>query len=400
MKEIVILGAGYGGLKALHKLQSSKGDFHITLIDKNDYHGEMISMEEVATGALPKEKITFPINDVVDPKKTKFIKAEVSKIDSANKQILFLNHDPINYDYLIVALGFHSETFGIKGADTNALQMDNIENALKIKHHILGEMKAYATDHDSKHLKIVVCGAGFTGVELLGSLNDMRGEYAKIAGVSDDRIELYCIDHSATFLPMFSRSLADYGMKWLKKWGIKFYTQCGINAVQPGQVDYEDENSNEGSIEAGTIIWTTGVSGSEVIGNSGYQERRGRVHVNQDMSAPNQPDVFIVGDVAAFFPDGEKRPYPTTAQIALQMGTCAAKNILHLIKNEPTEKFVYKNRGTVASIGIAKSFGVGLGIPVRGYIGSVTKKMIDNLSLYETGGVKELMAKGKFDLYH
>lgn len=400
MKEIVILGAGYGGLKALHKLQASKEDLHITLIDRNDYHCEIISLEEVATGALPKDKIIFPIKDVVNSKKTTFIQATVSKVDHENKRVIFEDHDPITYDYAIVSLGFHSETFGIKGANTNALQMDSIDAALTIHQHILNEMHEYTKDHDPSHLKIIVCGAGFTGVELLGSLYEMKAEYAKIAGTSADKIELYCIDHSPVFLPMFKPKMSSYGMKWLKKWNIHFYMQCGIDEVTKNEVHYTDKDGNKGKLGAKTIIWTTGVSGSDVIAESGYQQRRGRVRVNQDMSAPNDENVYIVGDVAAFFPDGAERPYPTTAQIALQMGTCAAKNILHLIKGEPTEKFVYKNRGTVASIGMAKSFGVGLGIPVKGYIGSVTKKMIDNLSLYETGGVKELMAKGKFDFYH
>lgn len=400
MKEVVILGAGYGGLKALHKLQNASEDIHITLVDKHDYHCEIISLEEVATGALPEDKIIFPIQDVVKKDKTTFLQAEVSTVDAQNKQINFVNHEAINYDYLIIALGFHSETFGIKGADINAFQMDNIDNALKIKKHIKDEMLAYTKDHNKNHLKIIVCGAGFTGVELLGSLKDMRKEYAQIAGVEPKEIELYCIDHSSVFLPMFNRNLANYGMKWLKEWGIKFYTQCGITEVALNKVFYKDKEGNQGELEANTIIWTTGVSGSQVIHDSGYSEHRGRVHVNQDMSAPDDPNVYIVGDVSAFFPNGEKRPYPTTAQISLQMGTCAAKNILHLINGEDTENFVYKNRGTVASIGVSKSFGVGFGIPVKGYIGSITKKMIDNLSLYETGGVKELLAKGKFDFYH
>lgn len=400
MKEIVILGAGYGGLKALHKLQKASEDIHITLVDKHDYHCEVISLEEVATGALPKEKIIFPIKDIIKKDKTTFLQAEVSTIDAKNKQVNFINHEAINYDYLIVALGFHSETFGIKGADVNAFQMDNVDNALAIKEHIENEMKAYTKDHNKNHLKIIVCGAGFTGVELLGSLKDMREKYAKIAGVMPQEIKLYCIDHSSVFLPMFSRNLANYGMKWLKKWNIKFYVPYSITEVAPNKVFYKDENGNQGELQANTIIWTTGVSGSEVIHNSGYSEHRGRVQVNSDMSAPDDSNVYIVGDVSAFFPNGEKHPYPTTAQISLQMGTCAAKNILHLINNENTEKFVYKNRGTVASIGVSKSFGVGLGVPVKGYIGSITKKMIDNLSLYETGGVKELLAKGKFDFYH
>lgn len=400
MKEIIILGAGYGGLKALHYLQKAKEDIHITIVDKNDYHCEIISLAEVASGSIPKEKIMFPIKDIVKKDRTNFIQDEVTKIDSDNNKVYLKSKGELEYDYLIVALGFHSESFGIDGVDQYALSMDSIPTALKIKNHIEDEMKAYRKDKDENHLKIVVCGAGFTGVELLGSLKDMKETYAELAGVSKEQIQLICVDHSSVFLPMFNRNLADYGMKWLIKWGIEFHLECGINQITKNGLVYVDKEEKKHQLEAGTVIWTTGVSGSDVMRESGYEERRGRVRVNQDMSSPNHQNVFIVGDVSAFFVEGEKRPYPTTAQIALQMGHCAAHNIIHLIKGEKTIPFVYHNRGTVASIGNSKSFGVGLGLPVKGYIGSVTKKMIDNLSLYETGGIKELMSKGKFDFYH
>ncbi len=168
MKEIVILGAGYAGLRALHYLQAGHGDYHITLIDRNDYHYEATDLHEVAAGTQPKEKITYPIRDVIKEKVTTFVQATVTKIDREQQQVLLEDGNKLSYDYLIVSLGFRSESFGIPGVEENALEMVDVPTAEKVYQHIIAQMKDYAQTKKAEDLKIIVCGAGFTGVELLG----------------------------------------------------------------------------------------------------------------------------------------------------------------------------------------------------------------------------------------
>ena len=127
MKEVVILGAGYAGLRALHVLQGSKGDFHITLVDKNDYHYEATDLHEVAAGTQPRERISYDIADVVRPQKTTFLQNEVATIDRQSQRIMFTDQTSLSYDYLIVALGFESESFGIPGVNENALEMVDVD---------------------------------------------------------------------------------------------------------------------------------------------------------------------------------------------------------------------------------------------------------------------------------
>lgn len=398
MKEVVILGAGYAGLKALHKLQKSNLDFHITLIDQNDYHCEKISLAEVAAGSLKRDDICFKITDIIKTRKTTFLQDQVTKIDPEEK-IVFLKQKEIKYDYAIVSLGFIPETFGIKGAEKFALHMTNIDEAEAIYKHILDELAAYKKDNDPKHLNIVVCGAGFTGVELLGDLLDQRTKnYSKNFDIKPENIKLTCINGSDHFLPMFPPKLAEYGINNLKKRGVNFIIGH-VCEVKEGTVSYKF-NDEIKEINAGSIIWTTGVSGSSVITDSNLESHRNRVKNNQDLTFANYHETYFTGDVAAFFPDENKSPYPTTAQIALQMGDIAAQNVLNQIENKPTEKFSYRNLGTVASLGNSNAFGIALNMHVRGYIASVTKKMIDDLSLIETGGIKELLSCGKFDFYH
>lgn len=401
MKEVVILGAGYAGLRALKELQRHRTDCHVTLIDKHDYHYEATDLHEVATGMQHRSRISYDINDVVDRERTTFVQETVDKVDCENQKVICTNGKEVTYDYLIVALGFESETFGTPGVDEYALSMTNVDDAEKIYHHICEQMQLYKQTQDEDFLKIVVCGAGFTGVELMGALVEAKPEYAKIADVNPAQIEIYCVEASTRLLPMFNEKLASYGIDHLKEWGVKLYTGMRVKEIKPNLVMYragDDDPMKE--ISARTIIWTTGVRGSKVIAASGFSEKRGRVMVNDDLSAPDHDNVYIVGDVAAVMDTSTQRPYPTTAQISLKMGHHAAKNIIRQIAGQSTEPFSFKSLGSVASIGNTHAFGLVGTTPIKGYPASFVKKAIMDKSLLETGGVKETMSKGRFDFYH
>ncbi|GMG61253.1 NAD(P)/FAD-dependent oxidoreductase [Tetragenococcus halophilus] len=398
MKEVAILGAGYAGLRALRELQK-QSELHVTLVDHNDYHYEATDLHEVASGNQPKEKIIYPIKDVVDPKVTTFIQDEVEKVDPDQQVIELKNNQPLHYDYLVVALGFESETFGISGAKENALEMVDVETAEKVYDHIQAMMKKYKETKDKKYLRLVVCGAGFTGIELVGALHDGKKRYAQIADVDPSEIEIYCIEAVANILPQFDDQLTQYCLDYLDKWDVHLLTSSPIKAIKPERVVYSN-NDTDKELEAGTIIWTTGVSGSHVMGESGFSEKRGRVMVNDDLTDPDHNNIYIIGDVAAVMDKESERPYPTTGQISLQMGEQAAKNIMQQAKGEATKNFTFKNLGSVASIGNTHAFGYVGSTGVKGYPASFMKKMIMNRSLLKTGGLKEVMAKGRFDLYH
>ncbi|MCO8291657.1 NAD(P)/FAD-dependent oxidoreductase [Tetragenococcus halophilus] len=398
MKEVAILGAGYAGLRALRELQK-QSELHVTLVDHNDYHYEATDLHEVASGNQPKEKIIYPIKDVVDPKVTTFIQDEVEKVDPDQQVIELKNNQPLHYDYLVVALGFESETFGISGAKENALEMVDVETAEKVYDHIQAMMKKYKETKDKKYLRLVVCGAGFTGIELVGALHDGKKRYAQIADVDPSEIEIYCIEAVANILPQFDDQLTQYCLDYLDKWDVHLLTSSPIKAIKPERVVYSN-NDTDKELEAGTIIWTTGVSGSHVMGESGFSEKRGRVMVNDDLTDPDHNNIYIIGDVAAVMDKESERPYPTTGQISLQMGEHAAKNIMQQAKGEATKNFTFKNLGSVASIGNTHAFGYVGSTGVKGYPASFMKKMIMNRSLLKTGGLKEVMAKGRFDLYH
>lgn len=406
MKNIVVLGGGYAGLKTVKDLQKflKKGDAYITLVDKNDYHYEATDLHEVAAGTQPVEKITYKIRDIIDRDYTRFIQDEVVNIDPDEQTIQLKSGRQLTYDVCVFALGFVSETFGIKGAEENALPMANVEQAEAIHEHLVQKMKDYKQTKNPDDLKIVICGAGFTGVELSGALAEGRPKLAKIAGVDPSDISITTVDGATHILGMFKPSLAAYGKNLVEKQGVKIITGAMIDSIEPGQVNYPEGKGDDAkmiSLKAGTIIWTTGVSGSPVVAASGLKGRRGRVNVTPRLTDPDYPNLYIIGDVAAVFAPGAKRPYPTTAQIALRMATFVAHQIADPLNDKhPNQNFTYKSLGTVASVGNTHAFGQSGKLTLKGYFASVTKKMIADESLFKVGGLKELMAKGRFDIYH
>ncbi|ALR99882.1 NADH dehydrogenase [Enterococcus silesiacus] len=400
-KHVVILGAGYAGLRALHELQKGNSELKITLVDQNDYHFEATDIHEVAAGIQTSERITYPIKDVVKSACTTFVQGRVEKIDSENQLVHLKDQEAISYDYLIVALGYESESFGIPGVEEFSLKMVDIPTSEKVYQHLTEQMKAYKETKDENCLKIVVCGAGFTGIELLGSLHEGKKKLAEIAGVEPEKIQLYCVEAVTRLLPMFSEKLGGYGIDHLKKWGVNFLVGKPIKEIKQDTVVYLDnaETNELNELQAKTIIWTTGVSGSHVVGDSGFAAKRGRVMVNPDLTDADHNNVYIIGDCSAVMDKESNRPYPTTAQISLKMGEHAGKNIKAQLKGEATKEFTFKSLGSVASIGNSHAFGEVGKIEVKGYPASVIKKAIMDRSLFETGGIKEMLAKGRFDFY-
>lgn len=405
MKKIVVLGAGYAGLKTVVLLQKKlKDSVKITLVDRNDYHYEAADLHEVAAGMQKPSRISYLIKDLVKPQITTFIQDEVKKVNPDGHTVELANHQkPLSYDYCVIGLGFVSATFGINGVEENALPMTNVNEALAIYDHIVDKMKDYRKSQNPDDLNIIICGGGFTGIELAGALVDARPKLAEIAGVVPDKIKVTIIEASTRLLPMFSDKLAKYGINLVKNLGVTLLDGSRISKIEPGKVFFKHgDDDQEQTMAAGTIIWTTGVSGSPIMAASGFNERRGRVMVTDHLTDPDHDDVYILGDVAAVMPPDSDRPYPTTAQIALSMADYTAEDIAARVKtgHHESKPFTYKSLGTVASVGNTRGFGEAMGHELKGYPASAMKKIIADRSLMEVGGLKELFAKGRFDLYH
>ncbi|MGY3765596.1 NAD(P)/FAD-dependent oxidoreductase [Vagococcus vulneris] len=397
-QRVVILGAGYAGLKTVKELQKKDLDIEIIIVNKNDYHYESTQLHEVAAGTEPADKICFNVEDVINKSKVKFVKDTVTKINKDERTVSLERTGDLSYDYLVVALGFVSETFGIPGVDEFSLPLVDIKTAELARKHLDTTLAGYQKSKDPQDLSIVVCGAGFTSIEYLGEITNRIPKLAAKWNFPKEQVKITCIEAMPKLLPMFSEKLGTYGIDILKKRGVTFKVGTPIKEIKDKTVVYE-ENGDLKEIKANTIIWTTGVKGSPVIGESGFDERRGRVMVEPDLTVAGYPEIFMIGDVCAVMDKDSGRPYPTTAQIALKQGDAVAENLSLTIKNQATKPFTFKSAGTVASIGNNVGMGNVKGKEVRGYIGSIMKKSIINKSLLEVGNASTLLKKGRFDYY-
>lgn len=398
MADVLILGAGYAGIRAAKTLsKSAASGTNITLIDKNPIHEERTQLHEVAAGTIPAERISFDVRNIL-PNNVTFLQATVEKIDVAAKTVTFEDHDPMTYDYVIVALGFRSEDFGLEGADENALPLHDIASAEKIYQTIEANVANYAKSQDSKDLTIIVCGAGFTGIELLGELINKAPELKAKYNTPD--LRLVSVERGKRLLPMFDEQLAKYAANYLSNHNVEMHPGTAITKIEPDCVICQEENSDvEKRIYGNTIIWTVGVSGSDVITNSGFEQRRNRVTMGAKLNMTDHPEVFIVGDVSAVMDPSTDRPYPTTAQISTRQGNQAGKNVAALISGGELGDFTFKSMGTVASLG--RNDGVAQISDTRkykGFIAKVLKRIVTDKSLYEDANFATMLKKGRWPI--
>ena len=395
MADVVILGAGYAGIRAVKTLSklAPKGTT-LTVVDQNANHEERTQLHEVAAGTVPATKITFNIQQVL-PKDVQFIQSKVSKVDVSSKLVILENHAPLRYDYLIIALGFRSEDFGLLGAAENALPLDNVTSAETIAKTIELRVANYKQSQDPKDLTVIVAGAGFTGVELLGELTHSLPALAK--KYDTPPVKIISMEMATRILPMFDEKLANYAMDYLKSHGVTMMTGSKITKIEPNAVVYAD-GDQEKKVEGNTIIWTVGVSGSDVIADSGFNQRRNRVVVSNHLNLTDHPEVFIIGDVSAVMTDAG-RPYPTTAQISSQEGDHAGKNVAAALNGQPLTDFVYKSKGTVASLGSQNGIAqIGKSHKYTGFIAKVLKRVITDKSLLEDANLSTMLKQGRWPL--
>ncbi|MBI5974142.1 NAD(P)/FAD-dependent oxidoreductase [Staphylococcus canis] len=396
-KKVLVLGAGYAGLQTVSKLQKqlSEEDAQITLINKNDYHYESTWLHEASAGTISYEDLLYPIESVLDAR-VNFVRAEVTKIDRNAKKVE-TTHGVFDFDILVVALGFESETFGIDGMKKHAFQIENVHTAREIARHIEDKFANYAAskEKNEKDLAILVGGAGFTGVELLGELTDRIPELSNKYGVDQSKVKITCVEAAPKMLPMFSDELVNYAVSYLEERGVEF--KVGTPIVAANEKGFVVKvNDKEQQLEANTVIWAAGVRGSQLMEKSFEGVKRGRIVTNQDLTIDGYDNIFVIGDVSAFIPKGEERPLPTTAQIAMQQGEHTAKNIKHILNGEATEEFEYVDRGTICSLGRHDGVGIVYGREITGKKAAFMKRIVDTRAIFKVGGVGLALKKGKF----
>ncbi|QPC47358.1 NAD(P)/FAD-dependent oxidoreductase [Mangrovibacillus cuniculi] len=398
---IVVLGAGYAGLMTVTRLQKqiSTSEAEIVLVNRDDYHYETTWLHEASAGTLHHDRVRYQVRDVIDNNKVKFVQDTVEDIKREEKKVLLGSGEELEYDYLVVGLGAIPETFGIPGLHEHAFMIKNINSSRQIREHIEYAFASYNMDEvkDDSKLTIVVGGAGFTGIELLGELANRVPELCREYDIDYKKTRLICVEAAPMVLPGFDEELVKYAVAQLEKKGVEFRIGTAVKeATETGVIVGKGEDEVE-EIKSATVIWAAGVRGNPVIEKAGFENMRGRVKVRPDLRSIEHDEVFIIGDSSLMINEEVNRPYPPTAQIAMQQGELTAKNVAALLKgNNDLASFTPDLKGTVCSLGEDDAIGLVFGKKLYGTSASFMKKMVDNRALFMVGGPGLVFKKGKF----
>jgi NADH dehydrogenase len=350
--QVVIVGGGFGGLYAAQALNHA--DLQITLVDRRNHHLFQPLLYQVATAGLSPADIAYPIRAILRKQKNvRVLLAEVVSIDT-DARLLCLKDGELRYDFLILATGARHAYFGHEEWEANAPGLKSLEDALEIRRRILlaFEKAERTTDEAQRRawLTFVIVGGGPTGVELAGAI----AEIAKQVMISDFRAihpreaRIFLVEAGPRILSAFPEDLSVAAEEALNKLGVEVKKNCAVTSVEPGWVGLGKER-----YPAGTILWAAGVMASPLARSLGVPlDRVGRVLVEPDLTIPGHPEVFVIGDLAAFIHQTGK-PLPGVSPVAIQQGRHAARNILRACAGLPLEPFRYRDKGNLATIGRA-----------------------------------------------
>lgn len=391
--KIVILGAGYGGVMTALRLQKqlNYNEADVTLVNKHDYHYFTTHLHMPAAGTDSPENARVSISKLIDEFKIDFVKSTVVQIRPQDRKVI-LEDGTLSYDYLVIGVGGEPETFGIPGLKEYALNIRSINSVRLIREHIEYQFAKFKREpHRTDYVTFVVGGAGFTGIEFIGELADRIPQLCREFDVDPQLVKLYNIEAAPTALPGFDPELVEYAMDVLRKKGVTFRIGTPIKECRPdGVIVGEGEE-----IKAQTVIWTGGVRGNRLIEEAGFETMRGRVKVDEYLRVPGHDNIYVIGDNSLIF-NAEGRPYPPTAQMAMQQGIACAHNLVAQIRNQALKKFEFKSKGTVASLGKNEAIGIVFGKKYKGLTAAWLKKLIDLRYLFIIGGIPLVVRKGKF----
>lgn len=357
--KVVIIGAGFGGLWAARALANKPVD--VLVIDYNNYHTFLALLYQVAAAELEAEDIAYPVRSVFsNTPNIDFVLAHARRIDLQNRTIQ-TDTETVTYDYLILATGSITSSFGVPGVEENTFFLKTLEEAVALKNHIICcfETAARQTEEERTRslLTFVIVGGGATGVEYAGALSELIcGPLIKDYPTIDfSMARIILLEASDKLVANMPEAVRLYTLEKLKKMGVEVRLGAAVAKVSPGAVIMKGNDN----ISAQTVVWTAGVCGEPLAGISGIPVTKdGRVFVGDTLQVPHHPEIYVIGDLAAI--NGGKRLLPMVAQVAIQSGNASAQNILRQIEGEEPQPFAYHDRGSMITIG-RKAAGVAIG---------------------------------------
>jgi len=342
--QVVIAGAGFGGLAAMRRL--ARAGIQATLIDRNVYTTFQPLLYQVATGGLAGSDVAYPVRAITRRHHAVFRHGELAGIDPAARRVTLADGAKIGHDYLIVATGVSATHHGIPGVAEHSLGLCTRRDAIALRDRLMATLDRISCTGQPGDVAVTVIGGGPTGVELAGTLADLRNAIlaALFPEIDPARVHITLIDRALAALAPSHPALRDYARRQLADRGVEVRLGTAIAEITPGKAVLAD-----GTVLPSDItVWAAGVAAPGAVRRWGLpQGPGGRLRTGPDLRVTGQDRIFAVGDIA--LTGGQ--PLPQLAQPALQMGTHAAAQIRLLAQGKATVPFAYRDKGTMATIG-------------------------------------------------
>lgn len=354
---VIIIGGGFGGIALAKRL--SKKETQVVLLDRHNYHTFQPLLYQVATGGLEPDSIAYPIRKVLQGYSNFFFRlAQLIQVDPKAKRIT-TNIGDIQYDYLVLAVGSQTNFYGIKGIETMGMAMKSIPQSLNLRSLILENFEqALLTDdlHEREALmNFVIVGGGPTGVELAGALAEIKkGILPKdYPDLDTRRVQINLVHAGDRLLDAMSESASKKAEIFLERLGVNVWKDLRVT-------DYDGKvvsTHTDTVFESNTVVWAAGVQAVRLKGLDAPEllGRGGRLKVNSFHQVEGHQEIFAIGDVAEMTTESYPQGHPMMAQPAIQQGKSLGKNLVRLLDGKPMKAFVYRDKGSMATIGRNKA---------------------------------------------
>ena len=349
---IVVIGGGFAGISFIKKLKNEP--FQIVLLDKNNFHQFQPLLYQVATSGIHPDSIVTPLRKLFNGyKNVSFRMAEVLHIDTKNK-MLATDIGMLGFDMLVIATGSKTNYFGLHDVEMQSIGMKSIQEALDIRSLILQHFERAVVSCDKEeqdvYTNFAIIGGGPAGVEMAGAIAEFKRYilHKDYPELDPEMMSIYLIEANPRLLKTMSEKASENALKYLEAMGVQVMLNTRVSSY-----DGLDIHTNQEAIlEAKTVIWTAGVQGNFPTGMALDSILGGnRLKVDEYLRIGHFKNIYAIGDVAGLLTPDNERGHPMVAQVAIQQGEHLAENLKGSLKNIPSKKFRYNDKGSLATIG-------------------------------------------------
>jgi NADH dehydrogenase len=367
LPHVVIVGAGFGGLRAARALADAP--VQVTLVDRNNYHLFQPLLYQVATAGLSADEIAYPIRGILRKQKNlTFIMGEVKSLNLKESEII-TEKTTLPFDYLILAVGSETNFFNHADLQQHSFGLKDLQEAQSIRNHILNQFEKAILETDERlrkaMLTFVIAGGGPTGVEMAGAITELvRVMHKDYPGLDTKHIQVVLLEAMDRLQAHLTTASSTATINALANKGVQVHLNTLVKSYDGRVIQLSEKQQ----LPSNTLIWAAGVQAASLVRELSQEKLpQNRIKVLPTLQIPQNERVFLIGD-AAYLPNQNGQALPMVAPVAMQQADLAVKNLLRLIQSETLQSFHYKDMGSMATIGRNQAVAELFGLHLRGWL--------------------------------